>query len=285
MHSKGSSRRRSDSIIHGASIHPRRSLGQNFLRDDNICRKIVAAVDPQPGDMMLEIGPGEGALTKYLAPRVRSLTVVDVDERVIRKMQREYPDGSVEVLQEDFLTTDFSRLTSNRPHFLRIVGNIPYNITTPILFHILDHRFAVRDVTLMMQKEVASRLAARCGTKDYGILAVFCQLFADTRVLFDVSPNAFHPKPTVRSSVVTLAILPRPRYRLDDEAFFRRMVRAVFGKRRKTLRNSLSYFAEAEHAVLPELPNPKQRPEELSVEELVGLGNYLRGRMVGAVSF
>ncbi len=285
MQSKGSSRKRSSRVLRGTALRPRKSLGQNFLRDENICRKIVAAIDPQPGDVMLEIGPGEGALTKYLAPRVRKLTVVDIDERVVRKLQVEYPDGSVEIRNEDVLTTDVLRMGNEAGQALRVVGNIPYNITSPILFRILDNRTAIHDATLMVQKEVAARLGARSGTKDYGILSVFCQLLADVRLLFDVSPNAFYPKPGVTSSVVRLDILPAPRFAVDDEAFFRRMVRAVFGKRRKTLKNSLTFFAESEGSVLPVLPNPQERPERLTVEELVGLGNYLRARMLTTVSF
>ncbi len=257
------------------SIRPKQSLGQNFLRDDNIVRKIIAAVNPQPADVLLEIGPGEGALTTFLAPHVDRLIVVDVDHRVIDRMTRLYPHDEVEIVHGDFLGVDFAETLRRRnAELLRIVGNIPYNITSPILFHILDNRQHVSDATLTMQKEVARRLVAKPCTKDYGILAVFCQLFADAELLFDVSPNCFFPAPKVISSVVQLKMLKQPRFALSDENHFRAMVRAIFGKRRKTLRNSLSYFVDP----LPALPDRfdlSKRPEALSIEELVELGNAL----------
>jgi len=262
------------------SLRPKKSLGQNFLRDENISRKIVAAINVDPNDVIVEIGPGEGALTKYLAPRVRKLIVVDIDDRVITQMTHTYPHGEVEVVHEDVLETDLSRIAQTHGGPIRIVGNIPYNITSPILFHVLDNREHVIDATLMLQKEVARRLVGIPATKEYGILSVVCQLFADVRVLFDVSPNAFYPKPRVTSSVVRLDILPSPRYAVVHEQFARKMIRAVFGKRRKMLRNSLAYFLEESDGMpLDELGDVLQRrPEELTVEQLVELANtlYLR---------
>lgn len=254
-------------------IRPKQSLGQNFLRDENIARKIVAAVNPQPEDTVLEIGPGEGVLTKYIASSCRRLIVVDIDERVIRKMHASYPNGEIEIKHEDFLDTNLAALRSGGTA-LRIVGNIPYNITTPILFHILDNRAHVRDATLMMQREVARRLIAQPNTKDYGILAVFTQMFTRVKLLFDVSPSCFFPAPSVMSSVVQLRVLECPLYALKDEEFFRGMVRAVFGKRRKTLRNSLQYFLE-EVPVLPSRFDLSHRPEALSIEQLADLANAL----------
>jgi 16S rRNA (adenine1518-N6/adenine1519-N6)-dimethyltransferase len=250
-------------------------LGQNFLRDENIARKIIAAVNPQLDEIVLEIGPGEAALTKYLVQHVRKLIVVDVDARVIKRMHEMYPSDDVEILHQDFLRTDFWEILEMRKASkLRIVGNIPYNITSPILFHILDNRAYIHDATLMMQREVAKRLVAQPKTKEYGILAVFCQLFTDVRLLFDVSPTCFFPPPKVTSSVVQFKTLVRPRYALKDEAFFRSMVRAIFGKRRKTLRNSLSYFLNPT-PLLPEKFDLRKRPEEFALRELVELANAL----------
>jgi len=257
------------------SLHPKKSLGQNFLRDENIARKIVAAIDPGSDEVLLEIGPGEGALTKYLAPLVRRLIVVDIDRRMIIRLHEAYPAGEVEILHEDILSVDLEGISRSSGCPLRIVGNIPYNITTPILFHVLDHRAHVADVIFMMQKEVARRIVARPNTKDYGILSVFCQLYADADMLFDVSPNAFFPKPKVSSSVVRLNILQQARYAVENEPFFRSMVRSVFGKRRKMLRNSLRYFVEGEGGELPAGFDLEERPEQLSLEELVKLGNAM----------
>jgi 16S rRNA (adenine1518-N6/adenine1519-N6)-dimethyltransferase len=262
-----------------ASIRPKKSLGQHFLRDGNIARKIVAAIGPGPDDIILEIGPGEGSLTKHLAPRVRRVIAVEIDSRIAGRLREEYAGSVVEVLHGDFLATDLARMAgaydAGMSGRMRIVGNIPYNITSPILFHILDNRTCIGDATIMMQKEVARRLVAHAGTKDYGILAVFCQLCADVRVLFDVSPSAFFPKPKVTSSVVRLRMLAAPRYALADEQFFRGMVRAVFGKRRKTLRNSLKPFVEANGLHMPEDEDLSRRPEDLSIQQLVALGNTL----------
>ncbi|MBI4535431.1 MAG: ribosomal RNA small subunit methyltransferase A, partial [Ignavibacteriae bacterium] len=158
---------------------------------------------------------------------------------------------------------------------LRVVGNIPYNITSPILFHLLDHRFWVSDILLMVQKEVARRMVAMQRTKDYGILSVLCQFYADVKLLFDVSANAFYPKPKVTSSVVQLVILDAPRYAVSDEEFFRKMVRSIFGKRRKTLRNSLKYFVEEVGGRLPESVDLQRRPEELSIRQLAELSNLV----------
>jgi 16S rRNA (adenine1518-N6/adenine1519-N6)-dimethyltransferase len=193
-------------------IRPKKSLGQNFLRDENIARKIIAAIDPQPADVMLEIGPGGGALTKYLAPLVRMLIAVDVDKRVIERMREVFPDGSIQLLHHDVLEIDLQYLARQHGQRLRIVGNIPYNITSPILFHVLDNRSSVHDAVFMMQREVARRLVAVPHTKEYGILSVFCQLFTNVQLLFDVSPHAFFPRPEVTSSLVRLTVLGEPRY-------------------------------------------------------------------------
>ena len=224
---------------------------------------------------MVEIGPGEGALTTPLGSLVRTLIAVDLDQRVIRQLETAHPAGPVRFLHQDFLTVNLTAWAVQYGCRLRIAGNIPYNITSPILFHLLDHRTAVKDATIMMQREVAQRLVARPGSKDYGILSVFFQLFADITLLFDVSPNSFYPKPQVISSVVRLTFLHTPRYEVVDEHFFRTMVRSVFGKRRKTLRNSLAGVVDTPEALLPASFDLQKRPEALTVQQLVELGNFL----------
>jgi 16S rRNA (adenine1518-N6/adenine1519-N6)-dimethyltransferase len=255
------------------TLQARRSLGQHFLHDDNIARKIAAAVAPAPGDLLLEIGPGEGALTRQLDGRGASLLLVEIDGRAVELLRVSFP--AAEVLHGDVLGLDLAGLAASRGGRLRVAGNIPYNITTPILFHILDHRTAVLDATLMMQKEVAVRLAAPPGGKDYGILSVVLQLHADVRTLFDVSRNAFVPKPDVTSTVVRLAFLPATRYPVADERLTRAMVRAVFGQRRKTLRNSLRAFLERAGGPMPDTPLLGRRPEQLTIGEFADLGNLL----------
>ncbi len=259
-------------------LEPRKSLGQHFLHDPNIVRKIVASIAPGPEDMILEIGPGEGALTRLLAGSVAGLVAVEIDHRAVEMLRAEL-GTSVTVLEQDILTLSLGSLARERGSgkAWRVVGNIPYNITSPILFAILDDRAAVQDATLMMQREVARRLVARPETKDYGILSVFCRIFAETERLFDVSPNAFRPVPAVRSSVVRLRPLRSPRVPLENEAVFRQVVRFVFGQRRKILRHSLAALAGLHHWTLPAEFALQERPEQLTPESLAHLVNRLLG--------
>jgi len=280
MHSKASSKRNSNALDESGRLRPRKSLGQNFLRDNRIARKIVDAVDPRPEDVVLEIGPGEGALTQHLVASGAKLVLVELDERAVARMQGLYGSSDVRVLHQDVLTVDFDALAAAMgTERLRVVGNIPYYITSPILFHVLDNRRRVKDLTMMVQREVARRMAAVPRTKAYGILSVFCQLFADVEILFDVQPGSFHPRPDVTSSVVRLVMLDGPRYAVRDEQFFRGMVRSVFGKRRKTLRNALRYFLNDDPvAAVPDASILRRRPEDLTIEECVALSNVLYER-------
>jgi 16S rRNA (adenine1518-N6/adenine1519-N6)-dimethyltransferase len=263
------------------AFRPRKALGQNFLRDMNIARKIVEAIAPTREQTVLEIGPGEGVLTALLAPRVKRLIAVELDERAIPRLRAKLAGTPAEILHGDILSMDLAALAAVHGP-MRVVGNIPYNITSPILFLVLDQRQHLLDATLLMQREVARRLAAPYGNKEYGILSVFCQLYADVSVLFDVSPNVFFPRPEVTSSLVHLRLLGAPRYALRDEGQFRSMVRAVFGKRRKTLRASLRFFMPE----LPSVPLPvdlQRRPEDLSLLELVMLANALSSVTAGGI--
>ncbi len=255
---------------------PRKSLGQNFLRDPNIVRKILTSISPRPEESILEIGPGEGALTRPLAAAGATLVLVEIDHRAVERLRGEFGAG-VTILEQDILTLSLPSLARELGigNAWRVVGNLPYRITSPILFAILDHREAVKDATLMMQREVARRLVARPGTKEYGILSVFCRIYAETALLFDVSPNAFRPIPAVTSSVVRLRPFPGSRVSLSDDATFRHVVRFVFGRRRKMLRRSLADLAALSLWSLPPEFALRERPEELSPEALADLSNRL----------
>jgi len=207
---------------------------------------------------------------------VAVLLAVEVDHRAVERLRAEF-GSRVTVVEGDILALSLSDLVRERGRegAWRVVGNIPYNITSPILFSILDHRDAVRDATLMMQREVARRLVASPGTKDYGILSVFCRIFADTELLFNVSRNAFRPIPAVTSSLVRLRPLLAPRVELKDEAMFRHVVRYVFGQRRKMLRHSLAALAALRGWSLPAEFALRERPEQLSPESLAHLANRL----------
>jgi 16S rRNA (adenine1518-N6/adenine1519-N6)-dimethyltransferase len=261
-------------------IRPRKALGQHFLRDPGVVRRIVEAIDPRPSDTLLEIGPGEGALTAPLAGSAGRLVVIEVDPRAIEHLRREYAGRGVRVMHADILATDLTALAHETAPDgrLRVAGNIPYNITSPILFHLLDHRGVIRDATLMMQREVAQRLASPPGSRLYGIPSVLFGLLADIETLFDVPPGAFFPKPKVTSTVLRITPLGAPRYPVDDFEFFRRMVRGGFGQRRKTLRNSLRAFCGGEPRGVPSAIDLGARPEDLGQEEFARLANgLLRG--------
>lgn len=248
-------------------ISPKKSLGQNFLQDENIIRKIAASLELQPKDAVVEIGPGPGALTAVLVDACR-LTAIEVDKRAVEQVKARFGE-KVALIEEDVLKIDARALAAKLGGTIRVVGNIPYYITSDILFWVLDQRDVVRDATLMMQDEVADRLVARPRTKAYGILSVFAQHYTVPRRLFGVSRKCFYPRPDVDSAVVRLDI--RRDVPEVDDALFRTVVRGTFGKRRKTIRNGL-LFAGIEKEIVGQLgPVADQRPEELTPEEFVGL--------------
>jgi len=259
-----------------ASVRPRKSLGQHFLRDGGVARKIVTALNVQPGELLLEIGPGTGALTAHLMETGARLVLVELDPRAVELLRAGPGAAAAEVIEGDILSTDLSAIAQRSPGgMLRVVGNIPYNITSPILFHLLDNRRLIIDATLMMQREVARRLVAHAGSKDYGILSVFTQFYTRPRMLFDVQPHCFAPPPGVISTVVQLEMRRATLVAALDEGHFRRMVRGVFSQRRKTLRNSLRTILGERVRELPEDLPLNRRPEQLAVEELVALSNAL----------
>jgi len=254
---------------------PKKSLGQNFLIDANIARKMVQLIAPQPEDTIVEIGPGFGVLTKYLIPIGCRYFGIEIDERLVPLLQKEYAAyPRAEILHQDFRKADLAALAAPE-NKLRLVGNIPYHITSSIVFAAFAQHRVLRDMTLTVQKEVAERIvaAAETGGKDYGILSVISQTFAQTEILFTMSPHVFRPKPEVDSAVVRWTFQPPPE-NLLDEAFYVRMVKAVFGQRRKTLRRSLASFLQKE--LSPGLPvDLQRRPETLSIRELIQLANAL----------
>ncbi len=223
-------------------MHPKKRLGQHFL-EPAWADKLLTAIDPQPSDRFLEIGPGPGALTLKLAPRVAHLTAVEVDGDMVAALTPRLPP-TVTIVQQDFLEFDWAAMG---PGPVRVAGNLPYNVSSPILFRIIDaHRTSGRlvDATLMLQREVADRLVARPSTRDYGVLAILVQLHADVHRLLTLPPGAFRPAPKVHSAVVRLAFRA-PAVALADEGLFEAMVRSMFTQRRKTLGNALKPFASA----------------------------------------
>lgn len=249
----------------------KKALGQHFLHERAYIERIVDAVDPRPGDRLVEIGPGHGALTLPLLQRHGALTVIEFDRDLIAPLARAAAGaGDLEVIHRDVLDVDFSALAGGTP--LRVVGNLPYNISSPILFHVLDHAAAIVDMHFMLQKEVVERMAAGPGSKAYGRLSVMLQAACLVVPLFEVPPGAFRPPPKVDSAVVRLAPRPAGEAGIADRERFAAVVRAAFGKRRKTLRNALSGLCD-EGCFQAAGIDPGTRAEQVPVAGFVRLAN------------
>ncbi len=243
-------------------IAVKKKLGQNFLTDRNITRKIVTLSGAKAEENVLEIGPGFGALTRELVVCCPYLTVVEKDPKLAAFIRTEYP--GVSVIEGDFLQTNLEMLAATQP--LRILGNIPYSITSPILFKLLDHRRSFLSATLMMQHEVAQRLVAKPSTKEYGILAVQMQAFCEVEYLFKVGRKVFRPQPNVDSAVIRMT--PKIADPLADADGFRRFIRIAFHQRRKTLSNNLKELYDIS---LVESDTLQRRAEALTIAELLQL--------------
>jgi len=256
----------------GAHVTKKR-FGQHFLHDKNILRRIVDSVAPREGDRLVEIGPGEGALTFPLLQAAGKLTTIELDRDLIEPLRaRAAGIGELTIVHRDVLSVDFGALAGGG--VLRLVGNLPYNISTPILFHCLDHASAIEDMHFMLQKEVVDRMAAGSGSKTYGRLSVMLQLRCTVEPLFGVPPGAFRPPPKVDSAVVRLVPLAAGQLPNADFATIDRVVRAAFGQRRKTLSNALSNVASAAQISAAGI-DPRARAEQLAPGEFVALAQFL----------
>ncbi|HEB93992.1 MAG TPA: 16S rRNA (adenine(1518)-N(6)/adenine(1519)-N(6))-dimethyltransferase RsmA [Gammaproteobacteria bacterium] len=254
---------------------PRKRFGQNFLQDPNVVAKIAHAIAPCPDDHLVEIGPGLGALTEALLPQVEAMDAVELDRDLIPKLaQRCGVLGQLRIHSADALKFDFAGLAiDGRP--LRIIGNLPYNISTPLMFHLLKSRAVIRDMHFMLQKEVVDRLAATPGGKDYGRLSVMMQYHCVVDSLFDVSPGAFNPSPKVNSAVVRLRPWERPPVAVADVTVLEKLVTQAFSQRRKTLRNTLKGLLSAEQISAQDI-DPTRRAETLSLMEFAVLARAVR---------
>ncbi len=260
------------------SHQAKKRFGQNFLVDQQIIADIVAAIRPEPDDNMVEIGPGLGALTRPLLKRLNHLHVVEIDRDIIARLEHDYPQGDVDrkltIHAGDALAFDFATL----PAPLRIVGNLPYNISSPLLFHFAAYAERVRDMHFMLQNEVVERMVAEPSTPAYGRLSVMLQYRFYMEKLLDVPPQSFRPAPKVDSAIVRMIPLPAAGIAVKNEKLFAQIVGAAFGQRRKTLRNTLrGHLTEADFAHLG--IDPQLRAENLSVAEFAKMANLLDGRM------
>lgn len=250
---------------------PRKRFGQHFLHDRGVVARIVSALAPQPGDHMVEIGPGTGALTRDLLARVTRLDAVELDRDLLARLEAEFPGDRLTLHNADALKFDFCKIAPGSGK-LRLIGNLPYNISTPLLFHLLDQAGCIKDMLFMLQKEVVERLRAVPGGKDYGRLSVMIQYRCAVEKLFDVAPGAFTPPPKVDSAVVRLVPHATPPVAVDDPARFALLVRAAFASRRKTLRNNMRGLLSAEDMLALGI-DPGRRAETLSLAEFAALSN------------
>lgn len=253
-------------------VEPLKRFGQNYLTDNNILKKIISEINPGENDLILEIGPGTGALTSKLAETKAQITAVEIDKRVKDDLTERFP--TVKFYNEDFLNTDLSNIHSQRGEKLRIVGNIPYNLTSPIIFKMLDTPGIIRDAVFMVQYEVARRISATPESKDYGILSVLLQYFSEVKFCFKVSPNVFYPKPKVYSAVIHL-YMKELNISTDFKKALISIVKASFGKRRKTLKNSLrdSIFKDIDFSSSG--VNMALRAEQLGLKDFEMLANFV----------
>ena len=267
------------------SVRPKKFLGQHFLKDLNTARAIADTVDACPDLPVLEVGPGMGVLTQYLLPKQREVKVVEIDFESVAYLRENFPQLEENIIEDDFLKMHLEHTFEGKPFVL--TGNYPYNISSQIFFKMLDYRHLIPCCTGMIQKEVAERLAAKPGTKAYGILSVLVQLWYDVEYLFTVEPGVFNPPPKVKSAVIRMTRNNQQDCGCD-ERLLRRVVKTAFNQRRKMMRGSLKpLFAQLDqeagkpmdHSEFLAQPLLTKRPEQLSVAEFIALTNDVAAEM------
>lgn len=263
-------------------LFPKKRLGQHFFVDRNILDKVIRTAQVEKGDVVLEVGPGLGEMTLALARLAKHVIAVEIDPKLVEILKKKLADcPNVDVVKGDILTINFRKIDFLEGQKLKVVANLPYQISTPLLFHFIELKEFFSTLTLMLQKEVAERMVAPPGGKDYGPLSIFVQLFLDASIRFFIKPSAFFPPPKVESAVVHMVWKERPMIETNDEEWFKKVVKACFGYRRKTLVNALKHS----ELTLPESIelkmeaigiDPRRRPETLSIQEFVSLAEALK---------
>ena len=264
-----------------------KSLGQNFLIDDNIVDKIVAGAGIGPSDKIIEVGPGIGTLTREMASRAGALMAVEIDKNLIPILTDTLGDyENVKIVNEDIIKADIRGLIDENLDGgpVKLVANLPYYITTPIIMRFLEEDINVTDIVVMVQKEVAERMNAQPGGKDFGALSVAVQFYCDTEIVAKVPRHLFVPQPNVDSIVIALRVRPERKYRVDSEDLFFKVVKAAFGQRRKTLLNSIASMGNLSKDMVKETLeeagiDPKRRGETLSLDEFAILSNVIGNKL------
>jgi len=251
------------------SHHIRKRFSQNFLRDQSVIEDIINIINPQKNDHIVEIGPGEGALTIPIFNNVKKLNVIEIDRDLVKLLRKNIDNKNLIIHQNDALEFDYSKFKQSN---LKIIGNLPYNISTPLLFHLMSYKEKIKNMFFMLQKEVVERICAKSGTKKYGRLSVMLQYYCDVESLLTINPEAFYPIPKVESSIVKITPRQQPKYRLFNEDCFEIIVRAAFSQRRKNLYNGLKKYLNEDNIKKIGIPL-NERAEKLKVEDFVKLSN------------
>lgn len=265
-------------------MHAKRSLGQNFLVDRHYQQRIVAALNPQPGETIIEIGPGRGALTQWLVESGATIVAIETDSDLLPFLEESFGSrDNFRLVSADALEFDFGSIASTENR-ARVIGNLPYNISTPLVSRLIDYRAVISELVIMLQSEVVDRMVARPGGKEYGYLSVMVQLYSRVERLFDVPPGAFRPAPKVISTVCRARLSTGPSIAVADERGFRETAQVIFAQRRKTLRNNLragrtrlgiSEMADLENALVECEIDPGRRAETLSIAEIARLSDCI----------
>ena len=261
---------------------PRKRLGQHFLIDRNILNKVIRTAGIEKEDVVLEVGPGLGEMTLALARQAKRVMAIEIDPKLVAILKKKMEDlPNVEVVRSDILRLNFNQFLEKEGQPIKVVANLPYQISTPLLFRFIESKEVFATFTLTLQKEVAERMVAPPGGKDYGPLSIFTQLFLDISVRFFIKPSAFFPPPKIESAVVHMAWKEKPIIETEDDAWFKRVVRACFGYRRKMLINALKHseinLPESVELRMERIGiDPRRRPETLTIREFVSLSEALK---------
>ena len=251
-------------------MRARKRFGQNFLTDLNVIEQVVAAIKPVPSDHILEIGPGRGEITGLLQRSGCHLELVEIDRDLVKLLEVKYPD--VTIYAEDILKFDFSKVVPATASPIRIVGNLPYNISTPLLFRLFQHHELFEDLIFMLQLEVVDRIIAEPSNKNYGRLSIMSQYYCEAEKLLDVPPGAFTPSPKVESALIRLTPKREPTIKVKDIELLQRLLIAAFSKRRKTVRNALGAYLSEEDLEYLNIDS-RLRPENLTPDDFVRCAN------------
>jgi 16S rRNA (adenine1518-N6/adenine1519-N6)-dimethyltransferase len=255
----------------------RKRFGQNFLHDPALISRLVDAIAPRPGDRIIEIGPGQAAITAPLIARAGAIAAIEIDRDLAAALRARFGEDKLFLIEQDVLKVDFHALARQLGGAVRIVGNLPYNISSPILFHLLEAADVIVDQHVMLQKEVVDRMVAECGSKIYGRLSVMLQARYQMARCLKVPPGAFHPAPKVDSAVVRMVPIPRAELKVNDWVIFAAVVAMAFSQRRKMLRNTLAGYADMINWEGLGI-GPTQRAEEVSVDRFIALSNWIAAR-------